>query len=47
MHAQGWAVARKHIPIEKVIVFKAEKIDGKRVQKIKIQYNGIGFVTLP
>lgn len=33
--------------IERVIVFKAEKIDGKRVQKIIIQYNGIGFVTLP
>lgn len=33
--------------IERVIVFKAEKIDGKRVQKIRIQYNGIGFVTLP
>lgn len=33
--------------IEKVIVFKAEKIDGKRVQKIKIQYNGIGFISLP
>ena len=33
--------------IERVIVFKAEKIDGKRVQKIKIQYNGIGFISLP
>lgn len=33
--------------IEKVIVFKAEKVDGKRCQKIRIQYNGIGFVTLP
>lgn len=30
--------------IEKVIVFKA---DGKRCQKIRIQYNGIVFVALP
>lgn len=33
--------------IEKVIVHKAEKIDGKRCQRIEIKYIGIGSVAIP
>jgi len=33
--------------VEKVYVYKAEKIDGHRVQRIKIIYNCIGEFTLP
>ncbi|WP_312753655.1 DUF4368 domain-containing protein [Rummeliibacillus suwonensis] len=33
--------------VEKVIVFKAEKIDGRRTQRIQIIYNCIGAVELP
>lgn len=33
--------------VEKIIVFKAEKIDGHRVQRIQIIYNCIGAVELP
>lgn len=33
--------------IEKIIVFKAEKIDGHRTQHIQIIYNCIGAVELP
>ncbi len=33
--------------IEKVIVNKAEKIDGKRCQRIEIKYIGIGSVSIP
>lgn len=33
--------------VEKIIVFKAEKIDGHRVQRIQIIYNCIGVVELP
>ncbi|WP_370796394.1 DUF4368 domain-containing protein [Dialister hominis] len=32
---------------EKIIVFKAEKIDGRRTQRIQIIYNCIGAVELP
>ena len=30
--------------VEKILVYKAEKIDGHRVQRIKIIYNGIGEI---
>ncbi|MFZ2540096.1 MAG: DUF4368 domain-containing protein [Oscillospiraceae bacterium] len=33
--------------IDKIIVFKAEKTDGHRTQKIQIYYNCIGAVKLP
>ena len=33
--------------VEKIIVFKAEKIDGHRTQRIQIVYNCIGAVELP
>lgn len=33
--------------IDKVLVHKVEKIDGKRVQTIEIYYNGIGKVAIP
>lgn len=33
--------------VEKIIVFKAEKIDGRRTQRIQIIYNCIGAVELP
>ena len=33
--------------VEKIIVFKAEKIDGHRTQRIQIIYNCIGAVELP
>ena len=33
--------------VEKVYVYKAEKVDGHRVQRIKIIYNCIGEFTLP
>ena len=33
--------------VEKIIVFKAEKMDGHRVQRIQIIYNCIGAVNLP
>lgn len=33
--------------VEKIIVFKTEKIDGHRVQRIQIIYNCIGAVELP
>ena len=38
-------VAREFI--EKIIVHKAEKVDGHRQMKIDIFYNGIGKVDLP
>ena len=34
--------------VEKILVYKAEKVDGHRVQRIKIIYNGIGeILTTP
>lgn len=33
--------------LEKIIVFKAEKVDGHRVQRIQIIYNCIGAVEIP
>ena len=33
--------------VEKVIVFKAEKVDGHRQQRIQIIYNAIGVVEIP
>ncbi len=33
--------------VEKIYVYKAERIDGKRVQRIKIVWNCIGEFTLP
>ena len=33
--------------VERVYVYKVEKVDGKRVQRIKIIYNCIGEFTLP
>ena len=33
--------------VEKVYVYKAEKVDGRRVQRIRIVYNCIGEFTLP
>ena len=38
-------VAREFI--EKIIIHKAEKVDGHRQMKINIFYNGIGKVDLP
>ena len=33
--------------VEKIIVYKAETIDGHRTQKIQIVYNCIGAVNIP
>lgn len=33
--------------VEKIIVFKAEKVDGRRVQRIQIIYNCIGAIDIP
>ena len=33
--------------VDKIIVFKAQKIDGKRQQKIRIYYNCIGAIDIP
>lgn len=33
--------------VERIIVYKAEKVDGHRVQRIQIVYNCIGVVELP
>ena len=33
--------------VEKIYVHKAERIDGKRVQRIRIVWNCIGELTLP
>jgi site-specific DNA recombinase len=33
--------------IDKIIVFKAEKVDGRRTQRIQIFYNCIGAIDLP
>ena len=33
--------------VEKIIIFKAEKVDGHRTQRIQIIYNCIGAVELP
>ena len=33
--------------VEKIIVFKAEKVDGHRQQRIQIIYNAIGAVEIP
>ena len=33
--------------IDKIIVFKAEKVDGRRTQRIQIFYNCIGAIELP
>jgi site-specific DNA recombinase len=33
--------------VEKIIVFKAEKVDGHRMQRIQIIYNCIGAVEIP
>lgn len=33
--------------IEKIIVYKAEKIDGVRTQRIQIIYNSIGAIDFP
>ena len=33
--------------VDKIIVFKAEKVDGKRQQKIRIYYNCIGAIDIP
>ncbi len=33
--------------IEKIIVYKAEKVDGVRIQRIQIIYNCIGAIDFP
>ncbi|MGI6120658.1 MAG: DUF4368 domain-containing protein [Desulfosporosinus sp.] len=33
--------------IDKIIVFKAGKVDGRRTQRIQIFYNCIGAIDLP
>jgi len=33
--------------IEKILVHQAEKIDGKKVQKIDIYYRGVGIISFP
>ncbi len=33
--------------IDKIEVYQAEKIDGERVQRIKIHYNCIGDISIP
>ncbi len=33
--------------VSKIIIFKAEKVDGHRQQRIQIEYNCIGAVDLP
>ena len=33
--------------VDRIIVFKAEKVNGKRQQKIRIYYNCIGAIELP
>ncbi len=33
--------------VDKIMVFKAEKVDGKRQQKIRIYYNCIGAIDIP
>lgn len=33
--------------VEKIIVYKTERIDGHKVQRIQIRYNGIGYIELP
>ena len=33
--------------VEKIIVYKTERIDGHKVQRIQIRYNGIGYIDLP
>ena len=33
--------------VDKIIVFKAEKVNGKRQQKIRIYYNCIGAIDIP
>ena len=33
--------------VEKILVFKTEKVDGRRVQRIRIIYNCIGAIDIP
>ena len=33
--------------IDKIEVYQAEKIDGKKVQRLKIHYNCIGAIEIP
>ena len=33
--------------VERIIVYKAEKVDGQRQQRIQIVYNCIGVIDLP
>ncbi|MGI5915208.1 MAG: DUF4368 domain-containing protein [Anaerolineae bacterium] len=33
--------------MDKIIVFKAEKVDGRRTRRIQIFYNCIGAIDLP
>ena len=33
--------------IEKIEVYQAEEIDGKRIQRLKIHYNCIGSIEIP
>lgn len=33
--------------VEKILVFKTEKVDGRRVQRIRIIYNCIGTIDIP
>ncbi|MBQ8025786.1 MAG: DUF4368 domain-containing protein, partial [Oscillospiraceae bacterium] len=32
---------------EKILVFKTEKVNGRRVQRIRIIYNCIGAIDIP
>ena len=33
--------------VEKILVFKTEKVNGRRVQRIRIIYNCIGAIDIP
>ena len=33
--------------IEKILIYQAEKIDGKKVQEIDIYYRGVGIISFP
>ena len=36
-----------HEFIEKIVVFKPERIDGQRHQRLDIYYNGVGIIREP
>jgi hypothetical protein len=36
-----------HEFVEKIVVHKSEKIDGKRRQQVDIYYNGVGIIREP